>query len=111
MSEHPQYDIRTVQDFLQVPEPRRAICLKEFATWLKIHDAVVTLLTPPEHPNAVQWTYFRWIDDGERNVSIKMEVVAGSIAKDSAGSLPESQPVGGGVETQDSPTFDPDGRS
>ena len=41
-----QYEIRTVADFAKVPARRRARCLSEFATWLKMHDDVIALLDP-----------------------------------------------------------------
>jgi hypothetical protein len=70
------YEIRTVQDFLLVPEDRRAACLAEFGTWLKIHNPLLTLLTPPEYPNAVKFAgMFRWIDDGKREVSVLLKAV------------------------------------
>ena len=34
------YEIRTVHDFLKVPEPRRAVCIREFAHWCAVMSAI-----------------------------------------------------------------------
>lgn len=62
-----QYEIRTVADFAKVPARRRARCLSEFATWLKMHDDVIALLTP----HGLEWFAFTWIDDGKRKLTVE----------------------------------------
>lgn len=68
-----QYKIRTVADFLSVPLSRRRACLREFRLWLDIHADVLTLLTPPDHPNSVTTkNVFIWTDDHQRYVQIRL---------------------------------------
>lgn len=65
----PTYTIRTVTDFLAVPDQRRADCLNEFSVWLGLLGGLRGLLgdlsEPVEFPDA-----FEWIDDGKRRVSL-----------------------------------------
>lgn len=75
--QHPQYTIQTVGDFLKVPEDRLDACLEEFKTFLEqsrsfltMADAMADLLGADKSQNAVQG--FVWIDDGEKNVTIRI---------------------------------------
>lgn len=66
----PKYTIRTLTDFLKVPEDRRAECLKEFSVWLELYEAVHVLfdgLLLKDHDA------FVWIDDGKSTATIRVE--------------------------------------
>jgi len=76
MSEPTTYEIRTVADFLKVPEPRWAACLEEFLVCLACAAATADLLdavgeslnaTAPPFNGKLQ--VFRWTDDGQPGLS------------------------------------------
>lgn len=74
---HPEYTIKEVGDFLQVPEDRLDACLEEFKTFLQVSrsfmemtNAMAGLLGADKSQNVLQ--SFVWIDDGERNVTINI---------------------------------------
>jgi hypothetical protein len=75
------YELRTVADFAKVPRERRAACLAEFATYLKMHDDFMVLMTPEDRPGCVTFHHMVWIDDGARNVSVTLEVAAQGIER------------------------------
>ena len=67
----PRYEIRTVRDFLAVPEDRIAECLREFAIVLEMARAGIGLMDAVSDevtkPGAIRWQLdetFTWIDDG-----------------------------------------------
>lgn len=69
MSDHPEYLIQAVGDFLKVPEERMEDCLEAFAQWVRIarpmvsiHDAVAEAIGEPDEKATLT---FGWIDDGE----------------------------------------------
>ena len=75
--QYPQYTIQTVGDFLKVPEDRLDACLEEFKTFLeqsrsfmKVADTLADLFGADKSQNAVKG--FTWIDDGEKNVTIRI---------------------------------------
>jgi hypothetical protein len=74
-----EYEIRSVADFLLVPEDARARCLSEFSTWLKVHDPLLTLLGGPGV--AKMLPVFTWIDDGVRDLRIKLHTKPEAEAK------------------------------
>ncbi len=68
------YTIRSVVDFLTVPEDRRDTCLREFAVWLSLLENGRILLGE-EHvkfPDA-----FGWIDDGLHEAVLAVETPDG----------------------------------
>lgn len=65
-----EYHIRTVSDFLEVPEDRREVCVSEFLMWLSIYADAMVLLSPAKWDGV-----FQWIDDGERNVRLTLTAV------------------------------------
>lgn len=78
---HAVYEIRTVADFLKVPEARRRICLREFHSWLGIQADITALLVAASDasggglkPENFHWhtDVFRWNDDGEGCISVRM---------------------------------------
>lgn len=73
----PRYEIKSVRDFLAVPEDRIADCLREFATMLEMARAATGLLDAVSdevaEPGAIRWRMgetFTWVDDGERNATL-----------------------------------------
>lgn len=76
------FEIRTVQDFLKVPEDRRRICLREFDAWLTMQVAVIGLVhaagdalgmqLPPDTIQMVEPELFRWIDDGLATATVQL---------------------------------------
>jgi hypothetical protein len=64
----PTYEIRTVNDFLQVPPERWDACLEEFKACLAL--AAVSRAVLPQTTLGV----YRWVDDGERNVEASVTV-------------------------------------
>jgi hypothetical protein len=79
-TEHPTYEIKTVADFLKVPEDRRAACLKEFVDFLDLAGATLEmanslsdLMKLPKDQNRVE--AFTWIDDGEQKRTLNLIAV------------------------------------
>ncbi len=77
---HPTYEIKTVADFLKVPEQRREACMKEFLDFLTLAGATVgaanalaDLMGLDKSQNRVE--AFTWIDDGERNQTLNLIAV------------------------------------
>lgn len=76
------YEIRTVADFMKVPESRRYVCLREFHSWLSIQVSIVELfmavadgMGTPLPSDAIQMQepdVFRWHDDGKATVSVHL---------------------------------------
>jgi hypothetical protein len=63
----PEYELRTVQDFLKVPEDRRALCLHEFGQWLEMAARVELLRGLLDAAGAKltndPFEAFCWVDD------------------------------------------------
>ena len=73
MSEPAKYEIRSVNDFLKVPEDRIEDCLQEFHTALEMHRAMKGLVDMVAgHDIDTTFPCFTWIDDGERNATLNM---------------------------------------
>lgn len=68
------YQIRSVADFLAVPQAKRGACLEQFALWLDIVEQSERLLVGIEGVNIGRDEY-RWIDDGKCDVNVHMGVV------------------------------------
>ena len=70
------YEIRTVADFLKVPEERRRICLREFNAWLTLIVAVPDLLVAAgaskDSIALREPDVFRWRDDGKATMSVEI---------------------------------------
>ena len=76
------YEIRVIADFLNVPQSRRRICLREFHSWLAIQEDMKQLicaagdaLNTPVPPDALHWRneVFRWVDDGKATITVRLE--------------------------------------
>lgn len=68
----PRYEIRTVSDFLNVPEGRRDVCLREFAVWLdlvKNLKAMFDGIAFAEDPAGK----FIWVDDDKGTATIAIK--------------------------------------
>lgn len=70
----PEYEIRTVADFLKVPVRRRENCIAEFKDWLALCDSILAALNGDDDPPPAAFSYFRWIDDGRRDIDVVIEV-------------------------------------
>ncbi len=76
------YEIRTVVDFLKVPEARRRICLREFHSWMAMQEGVAALLEATADTlggdlkagRDFNFTndVFAWIDDGAATITVNM---------------------------------------
>ena len=76
-----RYELRTVADFLKVPEDRRCICLREFHAWLYMQEAVPDLLVAASESLGGGFTrddirlreadVFAWVDDGKATISVE----------------------------------------
>lgn len=92
MSEAKGYRIKTVHDFLIVPEDRRAVCLREFGVWLGLCTALLGVMDgiPVGMPDA-----FVWIDDDLHTATIS--VVSGThrivVASGRMAEFPEDDPA------------------
>ena len=73
-----EYIIETVNDFLKVPEDKIDLCLSEFKEALNISRLMMEIAAigyecthgeKPQSPLAMM-PYFKWIDDGEKNITI-----------------------------------------
>ena len=87
------FEIRTVADFLKVPEARRRICLREFHAWLHIGQATVDLFEVVgqslgyesiRDAIAPQYDVFRWHDDGEATVSVQIQTTSADLGTDTS---------------------------
>ena len=66
MAEAPTYRIGTVLDFLQVPEDRREICVREFLCWLDIAGNLPKMMEGMSINGPAEYI---WIDDGLRRAT------------------------------------------
>jgi hypothetical protein len=74
----PKYEIKTVQDFLKVPEDRLEECLKEFRDYLDIARSVSKLVKATGELLGAKGTEaevgcFNWCDDGIRKGTLRLE--------------------------------------
>ena len=71
-----EYEIRSVRDFLAVPEDKIKACLDEFATAIALGRVLaVGVETATGKPPHDPFSCFTWIDDGKLNLNIKLGVV------------------------------------
>lgn len=73
MSEQ-RYEIRTVADFLKVPEARWEACLKDFRCWLEVLRAVQPF---QEAGIGVRMNaeFFGWIDDDKHDAVVNIAII------------------------------------
>jgi len=69
-----EYDIKTVQDFLKVPEDRIVDCLAEFKEGLDIARPFIEMSEILGQKGVDIFPQFTWIDDGEKNKTIHVEL-------------------------------------
>lgn len=67
MPDNINYKIRTVADFLDVPEADRSVCLREFLLWIQTVCAVRELntLMPGTLEAHMDESTFNWLNDGK----------------------------------------------
>ena len=68
-----EYTIKTVQDFLTIPEDRLSDCIKEFEESIKMAHAFKNIQTAIDKNAPFDWPYFKWIDDGKKAVHLKIK--------------------------------------
>ncbi len=85
MSEHPEYLIKTLVDFLTIPPEKLEHALKDLYNWINYHHAFAALAKEIPAFAAVEAdvSQFVWVDDG------KHEIIPVFEAKEPAG---EAQP-------------------
>ena len=85
--EAPEYEIRTVGDFLAVPESRLDECLAEFREFLGLARDMVSMSKAMEKLVGVQAenkeVSFVWVDDGKRGRTVEIRY-EGSVGKKGA---------------------------
>lgn len=67
-----EFEIKTVADFLAVPEEKLDECMRDFEHWVKLARAMGELLGH----GVMVVDRFVWVDDGQPGVS-SVEVVVG----------------------------------
>ena len=78
----PTYEIRTVADFLKVPENRLGACLREFRIALRLAratDNLVRRVGEVIHQTDTvrcEMQLFRWIDDDKRTAHLRIRTKA-----------------------------------
>lgn len=67
------YTIRTVTDFLEVPEDRRGVALAEFRQWLRLREGLADIMGDLMKLSDA----FEWVDDdlGEARLVVKVDGV------------------------------------
>lgn len=60
------YTIRTVKDFLTVPNDKRDAMLADFLLWMSMADRVASLFDTSE---MTVMDHFKWVDDGVHGFS------------------------------------------
>ena len=63
-----KYTLKTVEDFLQIPDDRLDECLREFAIALRYVRAVEAKARDADAKAKIHMPYFGWIDDGKSDV-------------------------------------------
>lgn len=82
--------IRTVEDFLALPPDRRAVALREFAAWCRVHDDMEPLaaaLADAGISLGAKRDTFEWIDDDKGQFRADVKIV-GPIPAPPAGETP-----------------------
>lgn len=70
---HKVYEIKTVSDFDQVPLERMADCINEFAAFICLRRMAGALSNQPALET------FRWVDDGKKEVIIKVALPSAEV--------------------------------
>lgn len=81
----PEYEIRTLDDFAKVPDDRLDVCLSEFAVAVRMHRGTEEVLNAlareyfpaGNNPVSVKPLRFVWIDDGETDFKLTVDIQAG----------------------------------
>lgn len=77
MSKPITYKIKTVEDFLEVPEDRIERCLEEFKCYLELVPQMINLLELAGEEDVSKVKHdmiFAWTDDDLNKVNISVEV-------------------------------------
>jgi hypothetical protein len=70
MSEHPRYIIKTLADFLTIPQEKLQHALKDFYSWINYNHAfaAMTKEIPGLAALEVDVSKFVWVDDGKHEI-------------------------------------------
>jgi hypothetical protein len=70
MSEHPRYIIKTLADFLTIPQEKLEHALKDLYNWIEYNHAfaVVAKEIPELAALEVDVSKFVWVDDGKHQI-------------------------------------------
>lgn len=60
-----KYEIKSVADFIKVPDEKLSECLRDFASWCDFHREMRDLLDGIEMHEET----FIWVDDGKPGIS------------------------------------------
>jgi hypothetical protein len=76
MSEHPRYIIKTLADFLTIPQEKLEHALKDFYSWIEYNHAFRSLAKEiPELAGLeADASKFVWVDDGKHEIIPVFEV-------------------------------------
>jgi len=69
-----EHEIRTVGDFLTVPEDKRDACLADFKMWLGFMELAITLGEMAGGGVTPDTGAFRWIDDGKHDAHVTFHI-------------------------------------
>jgi hypothetical protein len=70
VSEHPRYIIKTLADFLTIPQEKLEHALKDFYSWINYNHAfaAMTKEIPALAAIEVDVSKFVWVDDGKHEI-------------------------------------------
>ena len=71
-----KYLLTEFNDFLKVPPDRLETCLKEFSEAVLMASAAKQLALALGDTESVKFTRLEWNDDGEKNLTMKINIEA-----------------------------------
>ena len=75
MAEHPRYHIKTVADFLTIPEDKLGHAIFDFANWIAFAISGETKKALKEIPGLeIDLSEFIWVDDGKHEIIPQLQV-------------------------------------
>ena len=89
----PRYEVKSIMDFLEIPEDRLDDCLVEFRSFLETLRELTTVaklgaeMMGQDPIEALKLMAFTWVDDGKTDVTVNIETNAGGQRPAIAGTL------------------------
>jgi hypothetical protein len=76
VSEHPRYIIKTLADFLTIPQEKLEHALKDFYSWIQYNHAFAVLAKDVPELAALEAdvSKFVWLDDGKHEIIPVFEI-------------------------------------